>query len=135
MGAALEVVRRQYEAFHRQDWEALFALYHPEVELDLSRSGIPDGGVHHGHDGLLEGWSRWRGVWDRYDFELEDLVEVDDDRVLALIHVNASSRGQGMDAEVRAADLFTVRDGLIVQFVNYLDRELALQAAGRAERT
>jgi hypothetical protein len=28
--------------------------------------------VHHGHDGLLEGRSKWRGVWGRYEFELED---------------------------------------------------------------
>ena len=104
MGDALEVVRRQYEAFQRQDWDALFALYHPEVELDLSRSGIPDGGVHHGHDGLLEGWSKWRGVWGRYEFELEDLLE--------------------------NGDVFTVRDGLIVHFANFLDREDARSEIG-----
>jgi ketosteroid isomerase-like protein len=101
VGDALEVVRRQYEAFQRQDSDALFALYHPEVELDLSRSGIPDGGVHHGHDG-----------------------------VLALIHVRAASKGQGVDAEVRAGDVFTVRDGLIVHFANFLDREDARSEIG-----
>jgi ketosteroid isomerase-like protein len=132
VGTALEVVRRQYEAFQRQDWDALFALYHPDVELDLSRSGIPDGGVHHGHDGLLEGWSKWRGVWGRYEFELEDLIEAGEDRVLALIHVRAASKGQGMDAEVRAGDVFTVRDGLIVHFANFLDREDARGEVGLA---
>ena len=131
MGQALDTVRRHYEAFLTQDWDTLFALYHPDVELDLSRSGIPDGGIHHGHDGLLEGWSRWRGVWERYDFELEELTEVGD-RVLALIHVQASSKGQGIDAEVRAGDVFIVRDGLIVHFANFLDREDARREAGLA---
>jgi ketosteroid isomerase-like protein len=131
MGKALDTVRRHYEAFESQDWETLFALYHPEVEVDLSRSGIPDGGVYHGREGLLEGWSRWRGVWDRYDFDLEDLTEVGD-RVLALIHVRASSKGQGMDTEVRAGDVFTVRDGLIVQFANFLDRDDARREVGLA---
>jgi ketosteroid isomerase-like protein len=129
MGQALDTVRRHYDAFERQDWDALFALYDPEVELDLSRSGIPDGGVHHGHDGLRAGWSKWRGVWDRYDFQLEELIEVGD-RVLALIHVSASSKGQGIDAEVDAGDVFTVRDGLIVHFANFLDRDDARGEAG-----
>jgi uncharacterized protein len=129
VGEALDTVRRHYEAFERKDWDALFALYDADVELDLSRSGIPDGGIHRGHEGLLEGWSRWRGVWDRYDFELEELIEVGD-RVLALIHVHASSKGQGMDAEVHAGDVFTVRNGRIVHFASFLDREDARREVG-----
>jgi ketosteroid isomerase-like protein len=129
VGQALDIVRRQYEAFARQDWGALFALYDAAVEADLSRSGIPDLGVSCGHDGLREGWGRWRGAWERYDLELEDLIE-SSDRVLALSRVRARSRGHGLDAEFRGADLFTVRDGLIVRFVNYLDREQARRDAG-----
>jgi ketosteroid isomerase-like protein len=76
MGEALETVRRQHDAFLREDWEAFFALYHPEVEIDLSRSGIPGGGVHHGHEGILEGWTQWRGAWDDYGYEVEELTEL-----------------------------------------------------------
>jgi ketosteroid isomerase-like protein len=57
MGEALEIVRRQHDAFQREDWEAFFALYDPEVEIDLSRSGIPGGSIHHGHEGIREGGS------------------------------------------------------------------------------
>jgi ketosteroid isomerase-like protein len=52
MGEALDVARRHYEAFQAEDWDGFFALYDPDVEVDLSRSGIPDGGIHHGHEGL-----------------------------------------------------------------------------------
>ncbi|MFL5821577.1 MAG: nuclear transport factor 2 family protein [Solirubrobacteraceae bacterium] len=129
MGEALQIVRRQYEAFVRQDWEGLFAFYAPEIEADLSRSGLPDLGTYHGHDGLREGWGRWRGVWERYDLELEKLLE-SGDRVLALTRVQARSKGHGIDTTVRAADLFTVRDGLIVRFTNYFDRDAARRDAG-----
>jgi ketosteroid isomerase-like protein len=129
MGEALETVRRQHDAFLREDWEAFFALYHPQVEIDLSRSGIPGGGVHHGHEGILEGWTQWRGAWDDYGYEVEELTELGD-RVLSLTRIQARSKGHGIDTEVRAAEVYTVRDGLIVHFVNFLDRDDALREAG-----
>jgi ketosteroid isomerase-like protein len=129
MGEALDVVRRQYDAFQAEDWDAFFALYHPDVEVDLSRSGIPDGGIHHGHDGIRDGWVRWRGVWDEYRFEVEELTELGD-RVLSMTRIHARSKGQGVGTEVRASEVYTVRDGLIVHFVNFLDRDDALREAG-----
>ena len=76
MGEALHIVRRQYEAFQSEDWDAFFALYDPAIEVDLSRSGIPDAGIHHGHDGIREGWTKWPGAWDDYRFEVEELTEL-----------------------------------------------------------
>ena len=99
------------------------------MEVDLSRSGIPDGGIYHGHEGLRAAWARWRGVWDDYSFEVEELTELGD-RVLSLTRIHARSKGQGVGTEVRAGELLTVRDGLIVHFVNFLDRDDALREAG-----
>ena len=129
MGEALDVARRHYDAFQNEDWDAFFALYDPAVEVDLSRSGIPDGGIHHGHDGVRAAWAKWRGVWDEYSFEIEELTEIGD-RVLALTRIYARSKGQGIGTEVSASELLTVRNGLIVHFVNFLDRDDALREAG-----
>jgi ketosteroid isomerase-like protein len=112
MGQALDTVRRHHDAFTRQDWDAVFALYHPEAVIDLSRSGIPDAGRYHGHKGLREGWVKWRGAWD------------------AFIHVRASSKGHGIVAEMHTGDVYTVRDGLIVHFANFVDRDDARREAG-----
>jgi ketosteroid isomerase-like protein len=130
MGEPLDVVRRHYEAFQAEDWDAFFALYDPDVEVDLSRSGIPDGGIHHGHEGVRAGWAKWRGVWDDYSFEVEELTEIGGDRVLSLTRIRARSKGQGVATEVSAGEVLTVRNGRIVHFVNFLDREDALREAG-----
>jgi hypothetical protein len=50
--------------------------------------------------------------------------------VLALTHVVATSRGQGIETALTGADLFTVRDGLITEFAIYLDREAGRRDAG-----
>jgi ketosteroid isomerase-like protein len=131
MGEALDVARRNYDAFQNEDWDGFFALYDPEVEVDLSRSGIPDLGIYHGHEGLRAAWARWRGVWDDYSFEVEELTEIGE-RVLSLTRIHARSRGHGVGTDVRAGEVLTVRNGLIVHFVNFLDRDDALREAGVA---
>jgi ketosteroid isomerase-like protein len=125
----LEVVRRHYDAFARADWHPLFKLYHPDIEVDLSRSGIPGLGTYSGHAGVRTGWTKWRGAWDRFDLEVEELL-ASGERVLALNRIRARSRGQGVETEVEGADLYTVRDGLIVRFAAYLDRDEARRDAG-----
>ena len=97
MGEALDVVRRQHDAFLTRGLGGVLRALHPEVEIDLSRSGIPDGGVHHGHEGILEGWTQWRGVWDDYSFEVEELTELGD-RVLSLTRIQRSLEGSGRRA-------------------------------------
>jgi ketosteroid isomerase-like protein len=129
MGEALDVARRHYDAFRSEDWDAFFALYDADVVVDLSRSGIPDLGIHHGHEGLRAAWATWRGVWDDYSFEVEELREIGD-RVLSLTRIHARSKGQGVGTEVSAGEVLTVRNGRIVHFVNFLDREDALREAG-----
>jgi ketosteroid isomerase-like protein len=129
MGEALDVARRHYDAFQSEDWDAFFSLYDPDVVVDLSRSGIPDLGIYHGHEGLRAAWARWRGVWDDYSFDVEELTEVGD-RVLSLTRIHARSKGQGVGTEVSAGEVLTVRGGRIVHFVNFLDREDALREAG-----
>src|SRR5215208_174946 len=129
MSEAADAVRRQYEAFLRGRWNEHRSCFDPDVLVDLSRSGIPDVGVYHGRDGLWEGWRRWRGVWGEYEVEVEDIIE-SGDRVLALTRVRATSKGQGLETELRGGDLFRVADGLIVEFAIYLDREAARRDAG-----
>jgi ketosteroid isomerase-like protein len=129
MRRAADTVRRMYEAFSAERWGEHESLFAPDVLVDLSRSGIPDVGTYHGRDGLREGWRRWRGVWGAYEVAVEEVLE-SGDRVLALTHVRATSRGQGLDTEIRGADLHRVNDGLIVEFAIYLDREAAHRDAG-----
>ena len=50
--------------------------------------------------------------------------------MLSLTRIQARSKGHGIDTEVRAGEVYTVRDGLIVHFVNFLDRDDALREAG-----
>ncbi len=50
--------------------------------------------------------------------------------MLALVVVRGEGEGGGVPVEVRAGHLVTLRDGLIVRWVLYADRDLAREAAG-----
>ena len=129
MGEALDVARAFYDDFLLGDYDSLVARTHPEIVTDLSRSGIPDVGVYHGRDGMIEGWRKWRGVWEHYDVELEDLIERGD-QVLVLTRVGATSKGHGVNTSFTGADVVRVRDNQVIEFAIYTDRDRAREDHG-----
>jgi hypothetical protein len=56
-------------------------------------------------------------------------VSVSDENVA---RIRIKGRGSGIETEVPAAGTFTFRDGLLIHFKDYGDRQKALEAAGLA---
>jgi ketosteroid isomerase-like protein len=59
--------------------------------------------------------------------------EVDDTRVLVFVRVSARGHESGAPVELPVAHEFTIRDGLVVRFKVYGNRDEALEAAGLRE--
>ncbi len=117
--APIDTVRRAYAAWKSGDRDAFFELLHPDVVFDLSR--FPEGSVHEGHAAMWEGWRTWRGTWERYEVEIEELREVGE-RVFAPTRIMAISKGHGVETEAKGVDVWTVRNGLVVHLAIYMDR-------------
>jgi ketosteroid isomerase-like protein len=129
----VEVVRQVYEAAARRDTSAVFALYAPDIEWDASRTsrGAMAGRVVHGHD-ALRAWLRdWYGAWEKLEDRLEELIDVDDDNVVAIMVQRGRGRASGVDVEDRLGAVWTLRDGKVVRVVWFPTREAALEAVGR----
>ena len=122
-------VRESYEAPG-----ALFATWAermaPEIEFDFT-AAYPDRPVMHGIEELRR--FREEGPWAELSFEPERFIEVDDERVLVLVTVQATGTGSGVPVELRNAHEFTIRDGVLVRFKVYAERDEALEAAGLSE--
>jgi ketosteroid isomerase-like protein len=58
----------------------------------------------------------------------EELVDLGDDRVLALQHATGRARLSGVETEIRFAVVYTLRDGKIVRGREYMTRAQALEA-------
>ena len=53
--------------------------------------------------------------------------------MLAFVRVSATGRESGIEVEISVAHELTIRDGLLVRFKVYGDRDQALEAAGLRE--
>jgi ketosteroid isomerase-like protein len=132
----VEVVRRVYDAAARRDSATVFALYHPDVELDASRVGIPGvagkAGVSRGHEGLRTFFQEWHEAWGEIEYSYEELIQAGE-QVISIVSRHARGRASGIEVEGSFALLWTLRDGKVARVVWFLTRADALEAAGLSE--
>jgi ketosteroid isomerase-like protein len=63
----------------------------------------------------------------------EELIDLSDDRVLAMQRGAGRAKASGIETELRYAVVYTVRDGKITRGREYVDRATPLAAAGLPE--
>jgi ketosteroid isomerase-like protein len=104
----------------------------PDVEFDFT-DAYPDRPVLKGVDEMRR--FRDTGPWSGSPIRIEPerFFDVDDERVLAFVRVSATGQESGVGVEMTPAHEFTIREGLIVRFKAYRDREQALEATGLRE--
>jgi ketosteroid isomerase-like protein len=119
----LELVRSIYADWARGDYSSA-AWAHPQIEY-LGGDSV-ESEVSTGIEAMGASWERFRENWRDFDPEVEQLIELDDNRVLALIHRRGRGRASGVALRARSAHLFHIRDRRVVRFVHYWDRDRAL---------
>jgi hypothetical protein len=124
----VEIVREFYA--DPDPWGAFAVRVAPDAEFDFT-AVYPDGPVLHGIDAVRR--FRDEVPWGSLHFEPERLVEVDGERVLALVRAVGVGQLSGVRGEAKVAHEFTIRAGLLVRFKVYGDRAEALEAAGLSE--
>ena len=127
----VELVRRGFEAWRRTR-KLNFDLLDPNVECVLH--GTPAGDVtYRGRDGV-RGWladqdDAWSDQW----WEVENLRETPDGRVLVFLIAHAVGRGSAVPVTLPLANLWTIDDGRATRLEIFMDRAAALEAAGLSE--
>jgi ketosteroid isomerase-like protein len=104
----------------------------PDAEFDFT-AAYPDTSIVRGVEELRR--FRDSGPWSGspIHFEPDRFFDVDDERVLVFVRVSATGHKSGAQVDIRAAHEFTIRDGLVVRFKVYGDRDQALEAVGLRE--
>ena len=124
----VEIVKEIFR-FAQSDWERVRARLDPKVRLDQSR--FPDGGIYHGRDALRDFYRSWFGTWDELHVTPERFLEKGD-QVVVLLTLTGRGKQSGAPVALKGADVWTLRNGRVVELVGYPDRE-ALEAVGLAE--
>jgi ketosteroid isomerase-like protein len=127
----VEVVRRNYEAGRRGDWEAFFRDIDPDVEfVELPAFGTR---TYHGHEGLMDALRWWPSQWDDFESEMLELIDVDDEHVVTLFRNHGRGKASGVEVVEEVAFLGTVRNGKVTRFEMFRSVSEALEAVGLSE--
>jgi ketosteroid isomerase-like protein len=120
----VERLRRLYEAFNREDFDAVVAMLHPDVEFHPSR-GMPP---HRGAASVRKWMEPDALVGQR--FELLDLA-ASGDKVLAKHRATARGAASGLVLDATNWIVFEFDEqGLVTRIETYSEREEAREDAG-----
>ena len=127
----VEIVLRALHAVARRpkpDFETMNALYDPEhVLVAVAATALGEGEAVGGAG--FKAWNDEQQGLMPHDLVIEGAVDVERDRVLAVVAVQFHGLASGVQSEGRTWNLITVRDGRIVRTESYRDAASALRAA------
>jgi ketosteroid isomerase-like protein len=128
--ANLELVRSIYAAWERGDYSSA-EWAHSEIEFVLPDG--PDPGHFKGKAEMAEAWRGRLSGWEDVRIGVEEIRELDDERVLVVQHFSGRGKTSGLDlgrVQAQRAALVHIRDGKVTKYVAYWDRELAFADLG-----
>jgi ketosteroid isomerase-like protein len=123
--ATLEAV---YEAINRADVAAILSLQADDVEWQ-GPAAFPDlAGPHRGHEGVRDYARHVSDAWQEFTVHPERFFDLGE-QVLVLTRERGRGRLSGIEVQSQpTAHLWTLRDGVVVRFQVFWNREEGLRA-------
>jgi ketosteroid isomerase-like protein len=125
----IEIVRRAWEAWEREDWEPLYALYHPDIVWDASALRGPISGVYHGHEGVRSYFREWLDSFETHEARAEKFSAAGDDVIVGL-RLRGRGKTSGVEVEMSRWNLYRIRNGLAIRVELFETEAEAIEAAG-----
>jgi ketosteroid isomerase-like protein len=129
----LDLARSIFAAWRQGDFSST-EWAHPEIEYVIADGLLP--GTWSGLAGMAEGERHFLSGWEDYRVEAHEYRELDDERVLVLVHSSGRGRTSGLELGQigpQGVALLHVRGGKITRLVLYYDGDRALAELGLAK--
>lgn len=123
----IEAVKGAYAALNRGDVDGFVKDFDPEV-VRVEFEGSPTGGTYRGIEAVREHVVAGRTTWAEGACEPTNFV-VKGDKVVVSCHVRVRLKDQTDWLEGRTTDVFTFRDGKVIEFRTFADEQPALEFA------
>jgi ketosteroid isomerase-like protein len=117
----LQLVQRSYEAFARDDLDAVLADMHPEIEWHQAQ-GLPHGGFYRGVDEVRRNIfdpldDEW---WDEFTAEPDEFLDAGSE-IVVLGRYRGVAKQTGRALDVPFVHVWSVEAGKAVRFRQFLD--------------
>ena len=126
----VDLVRSIFADWERGDFSRA-GWAHPEIEYVIADGPEPVSLI--GVAKMAESWGGFLRSWERYRVEVDEYRELDNERVLVLVHRAGRGKRSGLElGQMRTlgAAVLRVRDGKVTRFVGYHDRDRAFVDLG-----
>ncbi|MES3038206.1 MAG: nuclear transport factor 2 family protein [Bdellovibrionota bacterium] len=129
--AEIEAVKKVYAGLNRNDVSAILEHFDPSI-VRIEPAENPSQGIFRGLAEVSAHIEQARNTWEQGSCELERTL-VAGDKVIAFAHVRVKVKNRVEWAEGHTADVFTFRNGKIVEFRTFFNVQEALEWAGVEE--
>ena len=131
----VELVRRASEALNQAIAnDDLTPVLRDFLDRDIYwravEGAIDDVGGMRGHDAVRRYFEDWSDGFDDLTLAPQEVVEVDDERVMVGQRLSGRAKHTGIETELTFFVIYTIREGRFVEAREYVTREEALEAAG-----
>jgi ketosteroid isomerase-like protein len=126
----VEIVSDSLEALADGGLDTLAEFWTPDINWRAIEGAPDDVGEMHGREAARRYVQDWFDTFDNFTVASEELLDVGDDRVVAVQYLTGRARLSGVETEFRYAVVYTLREGRIFRVKEYRDREAALAALG-----
>jgi len=123
----IETIRRCDEAISRGDTDVYLLGIDPDVVFIPRRAAVE--GAYYGHDGMRNHIAENADSYELFEVRNTEFHDLGD-RILALGTVRVRGKESGVEVTHPTAFLVTFRDGKIISFQDFGERDEALEAAG-----
>jgi uncharacterized protein len=123
---AKDAIVASYAALNRGDIDGTLEVLAEDAEWHESEE-LPGADVYRGREVIRSFLTDFLASWERFHQRVEEVRE-EGDRVLVMIHLEATGRGSAADVDARYAHLWTVSGGRGVRVDAFYDRDAAVAA-------
>jgi len=133
--ANLDLVRSIYADWERGDWSSA-RWAHPDIEYVMVDE--PGSTTHRGRAAMGEAWRAFLGAWVDHRLEPQEFRTLDHERVLVRVKAHGHGKASGVELSDGTrgrggANLFQIRDGMVVRLDAYFDWNRAVADLGLEE--
>ena len=122
------ILRDAYAALNRGDIAGFVRDFDPQI-VRVEFDGSPMAGAFHGIDDVRAHVAQGRSTWAEGACEPERFI-TSGDKVIVTCYVRVRLKDQTDWLEGRTADVFTFRDGKVIEFRTFSEENDALEYAG-----
>jgi ketosteroid isomerase-like protein len=124
----VELTRRAYGFAKVGDWDGVVSFYGPDTDWDMTPAGL---GKYDGPTVLRRFFVDWTGSYKEWDLELEEVQDLGDGMILAVVLTRGRSGWRAAWVELRFATIISWVGGRMARITSYTDIDQARTAAAR----